>query len=178
MKKTLLSTILALAFATVLPAQFENGERPEPNFDDVIAHLALTEAQLTCLESNQESFREAVQPLAEEARGVQREIRQTTRDGGDVTALQTQLEGIRSQIEAALSSHVVSAQACLDASQASALAELVAAETLRSEVAQGTRLLLIEPTEERAAGAQQAGPRRRAPRRGGQRGGAPDGGAE
>lgn len=174
MKKIVLTGILALASAALLPAQIEGGpgdrERPEPNFDDVIAHLGLTDAQVACLESNQESFREAAAPLVEEGRDLRGQLRTATRAGEDTAAIQAALASVGESLRAARSSHVASAQGCLDASQAGALAELVAAETLRTEVQQGARLLLLEGTEERL-GAGQAGPGRRGNnRRGSSRG--------
>jgi|GEM_PF-2499330 len=161
MKKIVLTGILALATAALLPAQVDGDrERPEPNLDDVIAHLGLTETQVACLESNQESARESAAPFVEEGRDLRSQLRAATRAGEDTAAIQAALAAVGESLQAVRSSHVATAQSCLDAGQAGALAELVAAETLRSEVQQGTRLLLIEPTEERS-GAGQAGPSRR-----------------
>lgn len=169
MKKIFLTGILALATAAMLPAQVDgDGERPEPNFDDVIAHLGLNESQVACLESNQDSFREAVAPLGEEGRDLRQQLRDATRAGEDTAAIQAQIDALKEQAAGVKASHVASAQGCLDASQSGALAELVAAETLANEIQQGKRLLLLEGTAERSEGVSQG---RNRSRRGGGRGG-------
>lgn len=143
MKKIILSALCALAVSTVAFAQ-QARERPAPGYDDVIAHLGLSDSQIACLETNKDSAREAAAPFAEQLRDLTRTLRQAARNGEDVASIQSEIDAVRSSLQAVRSSHVTTAQSCLDVSQAAALGELIAAATLQQEVRQGASLLLIE----------------------------------
>ncbi len=161
---TVLSTF-TLALSCSLFAQ--PSERPEANIDDIVAHLGLSDSQVTCLESNRQSLRDATAPISEQIRPLQRDLRQATRNGDDTAAIQAEIDALRATAEGIKASHVASASSCIDVGQAPALAELVAAETLQREVRQGVGLLLIEPSEERTGQISDAA--RRGNRRGPQR---------
>lgn len=167
MKKTILSTAAVLALSALAVAQVER-ERPEPNLDAVTAHLELTESQIACLETNRTSAREASEPYVEQLRELMRNLRQASRNGEDAASIQSEIAAVRSSLQGVRSSHVTTAQACLDASQAAALAELVAAATLQQEVRQGASLLLVEGEGGFGGPAGFSGP---GGRRGGHRGG-------
>ena len=158
MKKLAFSTLLALAITMVASAQFE-GERPEPSFDAVIAHLALTDSQVVCLETNRDAAREAAEPFVDQLRELRRSLRDAGRNGEDTTAIQTEVDGVVASLQSVQEAHVASAQSCLDASQAAAYGELVAAADLRQEVRQAAGLLLIDG--ERNVNPGPAGPQRR-----------------
>ncbi len=162
---TVLSTF-TLALSCSLFAQ--PSERPEANIDDIVAHLGLSDSQVTCLESNKQSLRDATAPISEQIRPLQRDLRQAARNGDDTTAIQAEIDALRATAEGIKASHVVSAGSCIDAGQAPALAELVAAETLQREVRQGVGLLLIETSEDRTGHISDSA--RRGNRRGPQRG--------
>ncbi|MBI1354719.1 MAG: hypothetical protein GC160_10255 [Acidobacteria bacterium] len=149
MKKIIICTVFALASSALLPAQTP-GERPAPSYDELIAHLGLTDSQIACLEANKTAFRETAAPTVEELRSLQRQLRQATRDSADTSAIETDIAAAKATLEGAKTSAVAAAQSCLDASQASALAELVAAETLMREVREGQSLLLLESSGEGA----------------------------
>ena len=58
----ILSTItLALSFSLFA----QPFERPEPNLDDIVAHLSLSTSQVICLETNKQAFQDAVAAIAE-----------------------------------------------------------------------------------------------------------------
>ena len=162
---TVLSTV-TLALSCSLFAQ--PAERPEANIDDIVVHLGLSDSQITCLESNRQSLHDAVAPIGEQIRPLQRALRQAARGGADTSAIQAEIDALRATAEGVKASHVASAGSCIDASQAPALAELIAAETLQREVRQGVGLLLVEPSEERTGQITDAAPRgkRRGPQRG------------
>lgn len=144
MKKITFTLVLTLLSSGALLAQTE---RPERNYDELMAHLNLDDAGLACLQANKVSFRETASPTAQELRDLQRQLRQATRDGADTTALQADIDAAKATLAGMKATAIVAAQGCV--SDSAALAELVAAETLMREVRQAGSLLLIESTEER-----------------------------
>ncbi len=141
----ILSTMTAV-FACSLFGQ--DRERREPNYDEIVEHLGLSDSQVSCLRTNITAFREVAAPHFEELRALQRQLRQTSRDGGDTSEIQAQIDAARAAVAAIRNNHVVTANACIDPSQAAALAEVAAAETLQNEVRQAIGLFLFQPTEE------------------------------
>lgn len=152
-KKIATGGILVLVGGALLIAQIGDGQRPEPNYDEAIAHLSLNDSNLACLEANKDAFREAVGPSAEQLRDLQRQLRQAARNGEDTTAFQSEMDAVRSSIQSIRTTFVSSAQGCLDTNQQTQMNDLIAAETLLNEVRQSVGLLLMESTEERAGGA-------------------------
>lgn len=150
MKKLAVVTALALSSGLWLAAQSADTQRREPSYDDLIAYLKLTDAQLACLKSNQEAFRNAVSADVQKLRDLEKQLREALRSGSDTAAIQSQIDAVRSSIQATRSSYVSSAQACVGG--AAALKELIAAESLMREVHQAIALLLIQPTDARPLG--------------------------
>jgi len=140
---------LTIACGGLLVAQVEDGQRPEPNYEEAIAHLGLSDSQVDCLESNQSALREALAPSIEQLRDLQRQLREAARNGEDTTGIKAEIESVRSGAKIVKTGFVTTAQSCLDSGQFALLNELVAAETLMNEVRQGAGLLLLEPTEEK-----------------------------
>lgn len=146
MKKINLTLIITLVSAGALSAQIER-QRPEPNYEELMAHLGIDEAGIACLQANKEAFRETASPTGQELRDLQRQLRQATRDGADTTAIQADIDAAKSTLAGLKTTAVAAAQGCV--ADSAALAELVAAETLMNEVRQAGSLLLLESTEER-----------------------------
>ena len=146
MKKISLILLVALAMTGALSAQTER-ERPEPNYEELMAHLNIDEAAIACLQANKEAFRETASPTGEQLRDLQRQLRQATRDGADTTAIQADIDAAKATLAGLKTTAVAAAQGCV--ADSAALAELVAAETLMTEVRQAGSLLLLESTEER-----------------------------
>lgn len=132
-------------------AQTEPETDDSTRYDDIAAHLNLTEFQIMCLEANHDGFRDAASPNAEELRAAQRTLRTAARNGEDTTAIQAEVDVLVAQINSIRTTYVISGQSCLDSIQKTQLGELVAAETLMQEVRQGVGLLLLESTEERTS---------------------------
>lgn len=150
MRKLVAITCAALLSGVALFAQTET-EDPS-RFDDVAAHLGLTDSQLTCLEDNRDGFRTAASPIAEDLRAAQRALRTAARAGEDTAAAQAEVDALAAQLASLRTTYVGSAQGCLDSSQEALLGDLIAAETLMQEVRQGAGLLLLETTEGRTSG--------------------------
>ena len=162
MKKLTIASLFALIGTTLLIAQFRGGERPEPNYDELIAFLGLSDTQVDCLQSNQDGLRDALAPTQEQVRDLQMQLRQATRNNEDTAAIQAEIDSVRAAAAATKTSFVSTAQSCLNSDQSGPLSDLVAAETLANEVRQGTRLSLLQSTEEGAppqAGASRRGKR-------------------
>ncbi len=149
MKKIVLTLFAALASTGLLAAQTDV-ERPERNYDELMAHLNLDEAGIACLQANKEAFRESATPTVQELRDLQRQLRQATRDGSDTSAIEADIEAAKQTLAGLKSTAVAAAQGCV--TDSAALAELIAAETLMNEVRQAGSLLLLESTEERNPG--------------------------
>ncbi len=156
MNKLAVVTALALSSGLWLAAQTADTQRRGPSYDDLVAYLKLTDAQLACLKSNQEAFRNAVSPDLEKLRDLGKQLRDAVRSGADTTALRSQIEAVQAGIQNTRKSHVATAQACVGG--AAALKELIAAESLMREVHQAIGLLLIQPTDLPAPGPGGFGP--------------------
>lgn len=150
LKNFAVGSLLILVASPWLTAQTVDRERPAPSYDDLVAYLKLSDAQLACLKSNQEAFRNAASADMVKVRDLQKQLREAARSGADTTALRSQIDAVRASIQATRNSHVATAQACVGG--AAAVKELVAAEALMNEVRQAIGLLLIQPTESGGAG--------------------------
>ena len=152
MKTLLALTCSLLLSGGVLFAQDNGTNDDSTRYDDVAAHLGLSDSQLACLDANKDAFREAAWPTAEELRAAQRALRSAALDGEDTTALQAEVDALAAQLASLRTTYVASAGGCLDSAQQTQLGDLIAAETLVQEVRQGIGLLLLESTEERTSG--------------------------
>ncbi len=168
MNKAVVCFVLVLATSTFAVAQIGDGERPEPTYDELVAHLGLSEAQLDQLDANKDDFLDAAAPLQQQIRDLKRQLRQAAQNGEDTTAIQGQIDAVKASIESTRATHVSIAQGILEPGQSAGLGELVAAETLMTEVRQGIGLLLMNATDERAQGGRRRG--RGGPGGGGSRG--------
>lgn len=165
MKGIIRICVLTIACGALLVAQVGDSQRPEPNYEEAIAHLGLSDGQIDCLESNRSALRDALAPSIEQLRDLQRQLREAARNGEDTTGIQAQIESVRSGAKIVKTGFVTTAQSCLDAGQFALLNELVAAETLMNEVRQGVGLLLLESTEEKPQTDRPQDPRGRRGRR-------------
>lgn len=156
LNKLAVVTVLALASGLWLAAQTADTQRREPSYDELVAYLKLSDAQLACLKSNQQAFRTAVSADMEKLRDLGKQLRDAVRAGADTAAIRSEMDKVRSSIQATRNSHVATAQACVGG--AAALKELIAAESLMREVHQAIGLLLIQPTESHPFGAGLPGP--------------------
>lgn len=147
MKKIIFGVLLATFCSALLAAQFGGRMRGEQSNDEITAFLGLTEAQITCLQSNRDALKEALGPHFETMRNLQMQLRQANRDGADTSAIQAQIDSERENAKATHASFVATAQGCVGSAQAAKIAELVAAEALMREVRQGVGLLLLTPTD-------------------------------
>ncbi len=122
---------------------FAQAERPAPTYDALRAFLGDT--AVDCLISNRDAMRDAAASDVEALRELQRTLRQTRRDGGDTTSIESQIAGVRSNLEATRGQYSELAQSCADPA---AVGQLVAAEALLDEVRQAVGLLAVESTRE------------------------------
>jgi predicted RNase H-like nuclease (RuvC/YqgF family) len=159
MKKLVVRSVLPLFGGALLLAQADG--RPKPSSDELTAYLKLSSTQVACLESNRDKFRETIDPSMDQLRELTKQMRQEVRDGKDTAAIQKQIESLQASISKTRSSYVASAQACVGG--AAAVKELVAAETLMTEVRQAMGMLLLEPTDS-GGGGRGTGMHRRGPR--------------
>jgi hypothetical protein len=150
LKNFAVCSLLILVATLWLPAQTVDRERPESNYDELVAYLKLSDAQVACLKANQNAFRNAVSADMQKLQDLQKQLREASRSGADTAALRSQIEAVRASIQATRNSHVTTAQSCVGG--AAAVNDLVAAETLMNEVRQAIGLLLIQPTETGLAG--------------------------
>lgn len=151
MKRLVVCSFLVFVWSALLVAQPAERQRPEPNYDDLIAYLKLTDSQVACLEANKDAFRSAAAPSIEQLRDLQKQLRQVARQGTDTAAIASQIDSVRASIQGTRATYVTAAQNCVGG--ASAVSDLVAAEALMKEVRQAIGLLLLQPTEERPRGA-------------------------
>ena len=134
---TVAGLLLSASFA------FAQTERTEPTYDALRAYLGDT--SVDCLIANRDAMREAASADLETLRTLQQTLRQTRRDGGDTTAIESEIGEVRTSLEATRSQYGELAQACVDPSS---VADLVAAEALMDEVRQAVSLLAVESTRE------------------------------
>ncbi|MEZ5364653.1 MAG: hypothetical protein R2748_20535 [Bryobacterales bacterium] len=152
MRKLLTLTCAAMLAAGALLAQTEDMPDPSSRFDDIVAHLNLTDSQVTCLQDNVSALRDAAAPTVDELRTAQRALRDATRNGEDTSSQQAAVDALVAQLSSLRTTYIASAKGCLDSTQQAQLGELVAAETLMKEVREGIGLLLLESTEEHTGG--------------------------
>ena len=161
MTKIVVFGLLALMCVTLVVAQSDETESDGPNYDELTTYLNLTETQVSCLETNRSSFRDAVATDVEQLRDLQRQLRQAIRNGEDTTSIQSEIDALQASIQSVRTTFIASAAGCLDGNQQAQISELVQAETLLNEVRQGIGLLLLQSTEERTHGSWGGfGPRR------------------
>ena len=144
MRKFTLATASMLLAASFALAQ---DERPEPTYDALRAFFG--DASVECLITNKDAMRDAGAADFENLRELQRTLRQTRRDGGDASAVETQIEGAKANLAVIKSQYSELAQACVDPG---AVQQLVAAEALQDEVRQAVALLAVESTREAPEG--------------------------
>lgn len=153
MRKILTLTCAAMLAAGALLAQSDTTtDTSSSRFDDIVAHLNLTDSQLTCLQDNVTAMRDAAAPTVDELRTAQQALRTAARNGEDTTSQQAAVDALVAQLSSLRTTYIASAKGCLDSTQQSQLGELVAAETLMQEVREGIGLLLLESTEEHTGG--------------------------
>ena len=171
--KTFLMTFgclfLAGALALAQPQRGRGGEwggdreRPERTYDALRAFT--DDATVDCLVQNKEALATANEGDQESLRRLMRSLRETRRDGGDTSELQSQVEAARGSMQARRETYSASAQSCFaDSTQ---LQALVDAESLQDEVREAVGLLAVESTRERPEGPRGFPGRGRGPRRGG-----------
>ena len=145
-------SLLTSICAGIVVAQTDSGGRSGPGNDDLIAHLNLTDTQVTCLDTNKTAFRSAVASSLEQLRDLQRQLREAAGAGQDTTSIQSQIDSLRASIQSTQTTYISSARGCLTSAQQTQINQLVQAETLLQEVRQGIGLLLLQSTEERPDG--------------------------
>ena len=90
-------TFVLLLSSAALVAQTESDSTSR--IDDLVAHMNLTDGQVTCLQDNRAAFRDAASPIAEDLRTAQRSLRQATRNGEDTSAFQAEVDALFAQQE-------------------------------------------------------------------------------
>jgi len=161
----------ALFFVGAMFAQGPfGGERPSdgPQVPEaLIAEIDLTEAQIELLRANNESLREQVRPLTQDAAEKRRELRTEMRNDPPnptvIGQLTVDLEAIQAQIEAFRATFQDSARTVLSQDQVDALGPIEDAVALAQAGRQAVALNLVSGAED--------GPRPKAGQRNNRRGG-------
>jgi len=114
-------------------------------------YLKLTADQEAQISALQTSFRDAVQPLAQQLRAKSTELRKAMKsdpvDSAKVTALRTDISKLRDDVKAQRDSFAAKFRDVLTAEQRTSLEALEQALTLQSAARQAAHLGLIAPPE-------------------------------
>ena len=170
------TAFVALFFVGVTFAQIGD-EGPDDGVrlpEALIEELGLAESQIDQLRANNQSFREQVRPLAQDAAAKRRELRQEKRsESPNETVLGTltmELEEIQAQIEGVRAAFRASARAILTTDQVNALGPIEDAVALGQAGRQAVVLNLVSGSGEGARANvgprnRRGGPGHRGPRR-------------
>ncbi len=169
---------MALFFVGAMFAQVGD-EGPDDGVrlpEALIEELGLDESQIDQLRANNQSFREQVRPLAQDAAEKRRELRQEMRSETPnetvIGTLTMELEAIQAQIEDVRAAFQASARAILTPDQVAALGPIEGAVALAQAGRQAVALNLVSGSGDGIRSnawwrSRRGGPGNRGPRRGG-----------